>query len=701
MSLDYLSGTWTATALARTWRNIMEKIRDVLRRSVAAIMVIVLLGAMPAPVFANGDALATETTTIPSAGGPTGPGAETYNYNETTGLWENDYYTFDPATQLTEPKVPLEYTYNSTTGLWDTYVWEYSAEQASYVQLLVAVAEPPAGAITYGGPDTAGTSTAANEGILAPDGDLYVEPLPIIEGTNPDNTNVSDTNVGSSDIVMNTDLATTVNSDANSGDSASIANTNVGDTSTGDALAMTNILNLLQSQTSLGGGEVATFTANIDGNLQGDFLIDPTALAQPAAVGTQDMSKLKLSTENNGSITNNINLNATSGDATARENTNAGNVSTGNADAIANVINMINSIVAANQSFIGVINIYGDYAGNILMPEESLNALLAASGSSGLSGSSNTTVDTNSTQSVSNNVNLAAASGNASAVDNTNVGNVSTGNGLTNLTILNLTGRQVVAENSLLVFVNVLGTWVGLIMDAPAGTTSAALGGGVTNNALAALASQTDVNSSDKFGITNNITANAASGNAYAGENTNVGNVATGDATASANIANIINSQFSLSNWFGVLFINVFGNWRGNFGVYKPPVVVPITSGISGTASGAVTGNPITNMKVFSFVARPASSATGESSTELGLMSLGSFTSSEGSDVGSNNRTDRISQVLGTSKKTDNSQSNQVLPQAAASDFNWSIVFLAFGFAGLGLVGVERVRTNLRARSVS
>src|SRR5690606_26762954 len=86
------------------------------------------------------------------------------------------------------------------------------------------------------------------------------------------------------------------------------------------------------------------------------------------------------------------------------------------------------------------------------------------------------------TQSIVNNINTAAASGNANVSNNTQAGNATTGDAQTNVTILNLTGRNVVAANSLLVFVNVLGEWVGVIVDAPAGSTSAALGTGVTEN---------------------------------------------------------------------------------------------------------------------------------------------------------------------------------------------------------------------------
>jgi hypothetical protein len=140
--------------------------------------------------------------------------------------------------------------------------------------------------------------------------------------------------------------------------------------------------------------------------------------------------------------------------------------------------------------------------------------------------------------------------------------------------VLNLTGRQVDAKDSLLVFVNVLGKWVGMIVNAP-GSTAAAFGSGVVNNNVN-LSSTTNVNNTGS--ITNNIDVNAVSGNASVTGNTKAGDATSGNATASANIANVSTSTFKLSDWFGVLFINVYGTWIGSFGVNTAAgTVVPLS----------------------------------------------------------------------------------------------------------------------------
>lgn len=667
----------------------MNKIRHTLRQIFTALAIIVLVGISPLPVFAEDGPVPTPANGV---SGPTGSAAWTYRYNETTGLWENDYYIYNPATYQTTPKAALEYTYNPATGMWETYVWEYSAAESAYLQSLVSVTIPPAGAVTHGGPEPIVEETVTD--LTSGTGESTA-----LTGTLGDTT-LTQNQETSADLSNNTgvSMTNTINSTAGTGNALALANTTAGNVSSGNAAAIANVVNLLQSQSSFGGlGDdgFATFTANIQGNVSGDFLIDPAAFAQPANLNSQNLSNYKLTDNTEGTILNNINMNAASGNAAAAQNTTVGNVTSGDADAIANVVNMINSVVAANQSFMGVINIYGDYTGNILVPTESLNALLGSTGPGsaaaiGQSAYASTTVNTDSEHTITNNINLAAASGTASASENTKAGNVTSGNGLTNLTILNLTGRQVVAANSLLVFVNVLGSWVGLIMDAPAGSTGAAFGGGVT--ADYAVAANTDVSSTEKFGITNNINAGATTGDATGTQNTSVGNIRSGDATASANIANMVNSNFSLSNWFGVLFINVFGTWKGNFGVAKPPVVPPITSG---TAGGGGFAAAFTAPKVFAFT--PTATSGG---TQLGLSPLSE--AQNDSSVSSDDMVSKVSQVLAASVAGPGGSGRPSLTQqnVAENSFEWSALLAALGLIGFGLVGAERVRSTLRSRQM-
>jgi hypothetical protein len=389
-------------------------------------------------------------------------------------------------------------------------------------------------------------------------------------------------------VTTTTGATNTLTSGAQTGNAQVTENTTVGNTNSGDATAQTTVINTVQSSVQGDTTGIAHFTADINGNVTGDITLAPTingALSQSGS--TVPVQNLQVN--NSTGLTNNIDLSATSGNVDVSKNTTAGDATTGNANTVASIVNLINSIIAANQSFVGTINIYGNLNGDILVSPDFIPQLLASNAPNATLGPVANDLTSVNNQSIINNINLQATSGDAQATANTNVGNVSTGNAQTNLTVLNLTGHEVVASNSLLVFVNVLGKWVGMIVNAP-GATAAELGNGVISNTVNPLSQLSAQNNSQ---IVNNISLASQSGDANAFGNTTVGDVSTGNASASANIANINMSSFSLSKWFGVLFINVFGTWYGSFGINTASgEVVPIDPAAVPVNASQMGGSP-------------------------------------------------------------------------------------------------------------
>lgn len=453
----------------------------------------------------------------------------------------------------------------------------------------------------------------------------------------------------------NTSVTNAINSDAASGNATAAQNTTVGDITTGNAAALATIVNLLQSSVNLNGAQPITFVQDVTGTVSGDLIVDPAVIAGLGTTSNlfgNNNANVNVDASNQSTITNAIDVSATSGNATANQNTTAGNLQTGSASAVANVVNLINSAISANQSFVGMINIYGDLQGNILVPEAFVNSVLGTGTAADTTNGTIITTDNNA--SVVNNVNATANSGNASATDNSNTGSINTGQANTNVTILNLTSNQTIGKNALLVFVNVMGKWVGLIMDAPAGTTSASLGAntGSTNTPSGTIQNETN------YQINNAINTNANSGNASANENTHVGNIQTGNANAGVNLLNIMNSQISLSDWFGILFINVFGTWNGNFGIQTATVTPPTDTGSGGNGGslGSSNGTPSPS-SVFKFIpsgqqnysARSFGSPTDTATTSLPAETVEQQAAVLGS-TSSKNRSDKIS--LQTGKDT-------------------------------------------------
>lgn len=464
------------------------------------------------------------------------------------------------------------YTYDAATGYWNTNKWYYDATTGTYQKVVQPMAAPP--------PDIA--SPAVDPTVVTTLTNVPASDQKISATTTNNNQAIVTNNIGA--------LATT-------GNATVAANTTASNATTGDAASTATILNTVDSTLSTANNQAAaSFVTDVMGNVNGDILLQPMILKAVLENGANTPNSAVASITNTNNLTNNINLGATSGNAGVVGNTTAGNATSGTANTVANVVNIINSLVAANQSFIGTINIYGNLNGDILIAPDFIPQLIASNSGStvntGLnSAPSTTTINSNNMQNIVNNVSLAAESGKAAVMDNTTAGNATSGTAGTNVVIFNLSGHAVVASNSLLVFVNVLGKWVGVIVDAPVGATSAAIGNGVTSDAVVP-PNLTIVNNNNNQ-ITNNINLNSLSGNATVAANTLAGNAVSGNATSSANIANITNSQFGLTGWFGVLFINVFGNWEGSFGINT------LAGDSINTSSGG------SNNRVIEFVPKP------------------------------------------------------------------------------------------------
>ncbi len=302
-------------------------------------------------------------------------------------------------------------------------------------------------------------------------------------------------------------------------------------------------------------------------------------------------------------INNKVNLGAETGNASVVNNTKAGGATSGNATAIANVLNIINSVIAANGSFVGTINIHGNLDGDILLNKQGSPSLIASNADSNPMSQGNLIANANNLTNIINDIELDATTGTAKVDGNTNAGSAKSGTADTNLVIMNLAGRSVTAKNSLLVFVNVLGKWVGIIVDAPTGATAAVLGDDVTSNLVAATEGNATINADSQNQITNNIKVGAHSGDATVSGNTNAGDATTGNASASATVLNMANSAFNVSDWFGVLFINVLGSWYGSFGVDTPQGDEVAASSPPPTSEQPAAESASAPAQVFSFIA--------------------------------------------------------------------------------------------------
>lgn len=440
-------------------------------------------------------------------------------------------------------------------------------------------------------------------------------------------------------------IDTTVKANANSGDATVKDNRTGGDATSGNSQASATNINVANAN-GMTAGNFQTFNCDIRDDIQGNVVIDPTTL-MPYCSNTPASPNANTSQGGNGSlqtsagladILNNIVLSAGSGDATVSGNRTGGDATSGNATALANVVNIANSAISAKNSFVGVINIYSNVQGDILVPQSIVDGL-AAHGA----------IPTSGQTSVSNNLDASATSGNATVKDNRTGGDATSGNAATSMTVMNLTGQQVVAKNSLLVFVNVLGKWMGMIVPAP-GANTAMLGSGIQASQPARGTTQTGGSQSS---ITNNISVKAESGDASVTGNRTGGNATSGSAQAGINLLNITDSNFKLDDWFGALFINVLGNWLGNFDIQKlaeqPADGTPPISDIK--VYQMQQEAPVQNLRPAKTAAKPAVASapriTDEAQPALAANDLSDVSQTTGTVLGSSSKGDTVNQAGG------------------------------------------------------
>ena len=529
-------------------------------------------------------------------------------------------YAFNMSSRLWVPTDASSFAWDKVSGYWLSPLYLYDPAKG-YYEIFGDDQAKPTNLLTSAG------AVSTPLGVVAPGSAKYdlVKSLGLLPSdpsfglTGPSSNNsVSElaANSATFDLTNLVKIINAVQSNATSGNATASSNSKAGDIGTGNAAVIATLVNLLSSAWSWSNGALNFFVNNMFGNHNGDINLNPTqsvnggggAYGQSSlnnfgvtgpnsnnSIATDTTNNLTVKQSDGSAITNNLDLNAKSGNASGANNTQVGNATSGDATVEANLINLINSYITSGDSFFGVLNLFGNLNGDILFPTGFLDSALPSgsgtqnsvgttgpnsSNSIGSTNNNTANLTTDTSHSVANNINASAQSGNANVGNNTLSGDATTGDAKTNNALYNLDNTNIFGDNAVLVIVNVMGHWLGHIMNLPSanGTASALLTGGATtnhigttgpnsNNSLNATTNNNaDITLNQKGSITNNINANATSGDATLTGNTKAGSAASGASKVATNTANIINSGINVKHWFGVLVVNVFGDWFGSVG---------------------------------------------------------------------------------------------------------------------------------------
>ncbi|MBI2464753.1 hypothetical protein HYV64_01305 [Candidatus Shapirobacteria bacterium] len=378
---------------------------------------------------------------------------------------------------------------------------------------------------------------------------------------------------------------------SNSANSVSGANSSGGENntevkiSTGEAVAFANVVNLINTNVTgsqLGiyfynnfGGDLSNLDLNqvwknIQTNESGGVI-----KIQEGLIGA-DANLVVISNKNMALVNNQVTVVANTGDNSISGSSENALILTGNATALANVINLINANLVGSKFFIGVINLSANSLGDLVLPRPDLVA------------NQNTSCDncTGQTQNnnqvtLTSNVNSTANSG-ANQTSGGAGGMIMTGNASSyanNFTTANL---DLVGGGQMFLTVNVLGQAGGKIYNWQfPGSSEEWVDGqkffSYIYSSTSQVSSGQDFLQNDNLATLNNnikVTANTG-GNRI--EGATYSDIISGRASAVANLTNLVNMNIFGSNWFFGI-INIVGNWNGNTVFAYPDVAVEISS---------------------------------------------------------------------------------------------------------------------------
>lgn len=394
----------------------------------------------------------------------------------------------------------------------------------------------------------------------------------------PEDLNVTNENNG--DVKNSADVS------ANTGENLASENLGDVDLKTGDALAWLNLLNFLN--TNIVGSDFEVLYLDIKDDSNGEINLNEIWKELQARNGSDSLSlvgdpasgnlRLIIKNTNNANLENNVNVCATTGDNQANQN-NSVQIETGDATALANIINMVNANILGSKFFFGIINITGQFKGNLILPRPER---FIGVGSSAIGGAG-AIFENQNFASVADSLSASASTGGNQENNNGGDNTINTGDAEAAARDLSLINLNLYQNDWFYLLMNILGSWNGKTygwsnpgMAEEATEQSQAYEIGNQSSANVGSTSPVDFQNQNTANVKNDISVSASTGDNQANGNTNGASIKTGKAKAVLNLLNLINLNILASRWFMGL-VNVLGSWSGNTIFAYPDLVVSLS----------------------------------------------------------------------------------------------------------------------------
>lgn len=330
---------------------------------------------------------------------------------------------------------------------------------------------------------------------------------------------------------------------------------------TGDAAAIATVDNSIN--TTEINSQVVYQTINLFVDQNGDIdLSGPAALAELITSEYHDEAVVNVALTpitNTADVNNIITSKANTGNNQINEPSGNAQITTGDAYSLIAMLNRINFVMIDSVLHIVTINIFGNFTGNIILPEQNNSTEPCPD--------CGTSTAINNDATVTNTIDSQAVSG-QNAIIASDSAQITTGDAVSIVQLTNLINTNLIGAGLLRLIILPFGAWNGSFLGW--GSIAGQEGGGpLMISSLSGVGGSGcpectgDVSIGNQANLTNAIASTANSGGSKI--NAVNGTIQTGRAISLVSLINLVNTSLVRSTgFFG--FINIFGNWVGNIG---------------------------------------------------------------------------------------------------------------------------------------
>lgn len=551
-----------------------------LRRATALTLIILLIGStFTHAAYAADAAPSTDAATAPAATDTSSSDSTDTSATAATAPSDASDSTSDSSSSDTGAAQQSTATQSdaSTTDVSDTVSASDTSASSSEADTQTSVTATGTGdmdaSTTPALPDLPTDDTPAStssDDVASTGGTLATTTLPDVPAV-PSGDSIATTSSSVAATTTSAVASTTIPFQIPFADAASTTASTTPTIQSGEAVAVANILNIVNTNIVNSQGAVVLGNYFDPENGTIDLRSSNPFGALACNLLSCNTGGITVNVGDNASIDNAVALSADTGGNAITSNTD-GTINTGNAFAGLNLVNLANTNIVDSNYLLVTLNAFQGVNGDIVFPSLTnfLNQLANAGGSGSFS------VDPSAD--VQNNVSATADSGGNStdAASST----IATGSALSAGNVFNRINTASLGGGNVSILFRVQGNWTGQIFGAPAGLNwtqgsdgSILLFGAPSLSAgSGADLSDTAITGSSTAKINNNVTVAALTGaNHIATDGSAL--ITTGNALASANVVNVANTDVVGKNWI-LAVVNIFGNFTGNIAFGRPDLWV-------------------------------------------------------------------------------------------------------------------------------